>query len=133
MFRELCDNPNKVKTEVGQGAMLRIVDVEKAFSQRPYVGQGSAAFTARIEDPHLDWNDGIWRIEASNGHLHAERTQAQPDVEMTVNTLAPLYTGYMRSDVAANNGFVKVIRPEAIAEMMQVFAVRDGPYSPDYY
>lgn len=133
MFRELCDNPNKVKTEAGMGAMIRIVDVEKAFAQRPYVGQGSAAFTARIEDPHLAWNDGTWRIEASNGHLHAERTQATADVEMSVNTLAPLYTGYMRSDVAANTGFVRVTRPDAIAEMMQVFAVKDAPYSPDYY
>jgi predicted acetyltransferase len=133
MFRELCDNPHKVKAEVGMGAMIRIVDVEKALAQRPYVGQGSAAFTARIEDPHLAWNDDTWRIEASNGHLHAERTQATPDVEMSVNTLAPLYTGQMRPDVAANIGFVRVTRPDAIAEMMQVFAVKDAPYSPDYY
>jgi predicted acetyltransferase len=133
MFRELCDNPHKVKTEVGMGAMVRIVDVENALARRPYVGQGSAAFTARIEDQHLPWNDGTWRIEASNGHLHAERTQATPDVEMSVNTLAPLYTGHMRADVAANTGFVRVVRPDAIAEMMQVFAVKDAPYSPDYY
>lgn len=133
MFRELCDDPHKVKSEVGEGAMIRIVDIEQAFARRPYVGQGSAAFTARIVDPHLDWNDGTWRIEASNGHLHAERTQATADVEMSVNTVAPLYTGYMRPDVAANTGFVRVIRPDAIAEMMQVFAVKDAPFSPDYY
>ncbi|MEO8456658.1 MAG: GNAT family N-acetyltransferase [Chloroflexota bacterium] len=133
MFREMCENPHKVKSEVGMGAMLRIVDVEKALAQRPYVGNGSAGFTARIEDPRLAWNDGTWRIESANGHLHAEKTDAEPDVEMSVNTLAPLYSGYMRSDVAANTGFVKVNRPDAIAEMMQVFAVKSAPYSPDYY
>ena len=133
VFRYLVEEPHRVKAERSYGAMIRIVDVEKAFAQRPYVGQGTAAFTARINDPHLDWNDGTWRIEASDGHLHAERTQATPDVEMSVNTLAPLYTGYMRPDVAANTGFVRVIRPDAIAEMMQVFAVKDAPFSPDYY
>jgi predicted acetyltransferase len=132
-FRELCDNPHKVESKVSYGAMLRIVDVEKALAQRPYVGHGSGGFTARINDPHLAWNDGTWRIETANGHLHAERTDAKADVEMSVNTLAPIYSGFIKPEVAATTGFVQVNRPEAIAEMTQLFAVRDAPYSPDYY
>jgi predicted acetyltransferase len=132
-FRELVDNPHKVETTAGFGTMVRIVDVEQALARRPYIGPGSAAFTARIEDRNLPWNDGTWRIEASDGHLHAEKTGATPDVEMGVNTLAPLYSGFLRPDIAANAGFVRVTRPDAVAEMMQVFAVRDEPYSPDYY
>jgi hypothetical protein len=39
----------------------------------------------------------------------------------------------LKPDVAANTGFVRVSRPEAVAEMTQIFAVKDAPYSPDYY
>jgi len=132
-LRELVDNPHKLKAERGFGAMLRIVDVEKALAQRPHMGEGSASFTALISDPHLAWNDGTWRIEASNGHLHAEKTSKEPDVEMSVNTLAPLYSGYMKPETAALAGFMRENRPEALVEMSQIFAVRDEPFCPDYY
>jgi predicted acetyltransferase len=132
-FRELCEDPHKVKATVEDGAMIRIADVERAFALRPYLGDGPAAFTARIEDRNLAWNDGAWRIESADGKLHAERTDAAAEVSMSVNALAALFTGFLKPEVAANTGFVRVSRPEAVAEMAQIFAVRDAPYSPDYY
>jgi predicted acetyltransferase len=132
-FRNLCDHPHKVKVTMEHGSMIRIVDVEAAFALRPYLGDGTAVFTARIEDRNLAWNDGTWRIESANGKLHAEQTKATPDVTMSVNALAALFTGFLKPEVAANTGFVRVSRPGAVAEMTQIFAVRDAPYSPDYY
>jgi predicted acetyltransferase len=132
-FRNIVDEPHKVKVTMEHGSMLRIVDVEAAFALRPYLGDGPAAFTARIEDHNLVWNDGIWRIESADGKLHAERTDATADVSMSVNALAALFTGFLKPEVAANTGFVRVSRPEAVAEMAQIFAVNDAPYSPDYY
>ncbi len=132
-FANLVDEPHKVKVTVEDGAMLRIVDVEAAIAQRPYLGSGTAAFTAQIDDRNLAWNNATFRIESSNGKLHAERTEAPADVSLSVNVLASLFTGYLKPRVAAQTGFVQVTRPAAVEEMAQIFAVNDAPYSPDYY
>ena len=132
-FRQVCEDPFKVDVGEPDGAMLRIVDLENAFAQRPFVGTRPAAFTARIEDRNLEWNRGTWRIEGAEGRICADRTDAAPDVEMDVNALAAMFTGFLRPSVAATTGFARLIRPEALAEMEQAFAVLDSPYCPDYY
>ena len=133
-FQQLCEDPFKIEVSRGsEGAMLRIVDVEKALAMRPSVSTRAAGFTARIEDRSLAWNDGTWWIEAAEGRTSAERTDAEADVEMSVNTLASLFTGYLKPETAAESGFIRVNRTEAVAEMAQVFAVTDPPFCPDYY
>ncbi len=132
-FPAVVEDPWKVDVQRGEGAMLRVVDLERAISKRPYAGQRAARFTMRISDTAAPWNDGTWRIEAAEGRLTAERTDGQADVELTANTLAPLFTGHMRPDVAAGVGLLKVNRPEAIAEMAEAFSVTHPPFSHDTY
>lgn len=132
-FRHICEDPFTVDTREPDGAMIRVVDVGQAFAQRPFVGTRSAVFIAQIEDRHLAWNKGTWRIEGAEGQMRAERTDAASDVEMDVNTLAAMFTGFLRPSVAVSTGFARLHRPEALAEMEQVFAVLDAPYCPDYY
>ena len=104
-FRHICEDPFTVDTREPDGAMLRVVDVEKAFAQRPFVGTRPAVFTAQIEDRNLAWNKGIWRIEGAEGQMRAERTDAAPDVEMDVNALAAMFTGFLRPSVGRDDGF----------------------------
>jgi predicted acetyltransferase len=113
--------------------MLRVVDVEAAIERRGYIGQQPAVFSMRITDPTAPWNEGTWLVEAAEGQMRATRKESDPDVELTANTLAPLYTGHMRADVAAGAGFLKVNRPEAVAEMAKAFAVFYPPYCNDNY
>ncbi len=132
-FPDLCEDPWKVQVTKAEGAMIRIVDVERALSMRPYCGDGQASFTMSIVDGAAPWNEGAWRVEAIEGRIRAERTDSEPDVELTVNTLAPLFTGHLRSDVGAGVGLLKVRRPEALEEMAEAFAVTYPPYCNDYY
>lgn len=132
-FRQQVENPFKVKAEVGSGAMLRVVDVERAFSQRPFSGVRPAVFTLHVEDPNLAWNSGAWRVEAAEGKMLAERTEASPDAEMSANILASLFSGYMKPRVAFTAGFARLHNPDALAGIEQAFAVLDAPYCPDYY
>lgn len=132
-FRDSIENPFKVRATFAEGAMLRVVDVENALAQRPSVGTRQAAVTIGIEDQTLSFNNGNWRIETADGRTNAERTNSAPDIEMTVNTLAPLFTGFLKPHVAASTGFIRVNRTEAVDELAQVFAVSDPPYCPDFY
>jgi len=132
-FADLVEDPWKVNTGRGQGAMIRIVDVERAIAVRPYCGDGAVAFTMGIADRMAPWNEGAWRIEALEGRMRAERTDAAPDVELTANALAPLFTGHMRPDVAAGVGLLKVNREAVIDEIAAAFAVTYPPYCNDWY
>jgi len=132
-FSDLVEDPWKMNVLRAEGAMLRVVDIERALGARPYVGNRPVSFTMRIEDRAAPWNEGVWRVEAGEGQMRAERVEGEADVELSANTLAPLFTGFMRPDVAAGSGWLKVNRVEAVGEMAEAFAVTYPPYSGDYY
>jgi predicted acetyltransferase len=132
-FRDLAEDPHRIETHAAEGAMLRVVDVERALETRVYIGSTPVSFTMRINDGSAPWNEGTWQVEAAEGQTRASRTESEADVELTANTLAPLYTGHMRPDVAAGVGLLKVNRPEALTAMAQAFAVFYPPYCNDNY
>ena len=132
-FSDLVVDPWKMQVERSEGAMVRVVDVEQALAQRPYCGQGAASFTMRVIDHSAPWNEGVWRVDAGEGRMGAERTDAEPDIELSVNFLAPLYTGFIRADQAAETGMLAVNRAEALEEVMEAFAVTHPPYCNDWF
>ncbi len=132
-FVDLVEDPFVVTVNRGEGPMIRIVDVEGAIAARPYSGDKTASFTMRISDESAPWNDGVWRIEAAEGKMRAEKTDDAPDVEMSVNYLAPLYTGFRTAETLAAAGMITAHRAEALAEITNAFAVADPPFTQDYY
>jgi predicted acetyltransferase len=132
-FRDLVEDPFRVDVTAGEGAMLRIADVESAIERRGYIGERPVSFSMRISDRSAPWNEDTWLVEAAEGQMRATRKDTPPDVELSANTLAPLYTGHMRADVAASVGLLKVNRPEAVSEMARAFAVFYPPYCNDNY
>jgi predicted acetyltransferase len=89
----------------------------------------------RISDTAAPWNVGVWRIDAAEGQMRVdvEMKGGEADVELSANTLAPLYTGFMRPDVAAGVGLLKVNRAEALDDIREAFAATYPPYSQDWY
>jgi predicted acetyltransferase len=132
-FPDLTYEPQKITAQRREGPMVRVIDLEKAFAQRPYPGDRPAAFTMRVEDKTAPWNDGIWRVEAADGATRAERKDGEADVELSANFVAPLFTGHVTPATAAHTGMIRVLRPEALEEMTRALAVTDIPYSQDFY
>jgi predicted acetyltransferase len=132
-FADLVEDPRKVELPRAEGPMIRVVDIERALSRRPFVRSRPASFTMRVTDPSAPWNEGVWRIDAGEGQVQVERKDGEADVELNAGTLAPLYTGFIRPDVAAGVGLLKVNRAEALDDMREVFAATYPPYSNDWY
>ena len=132
-FPNLVHDPFRVQVSPGYGAMLRIVDVEQAIALRPCVGDRAVSFTMRILDHSAPWNEAIWRVETSKGRTQVEHTEAAPDLELTANTMAPIFTGHMTPEVAAGVGLLRVFRTEAVGDMAEAFRVLYPPYSHDSY
>jgi predicted acetyltransferase len=132
-FSDLVVDPWKIAVERSEAAMIRIVDVERALAERPYCGRGAVSFTMHISDPSALWNEGTWRVRAGRRRMRAERTRAKPDVELSVNFLAPLYTGFLRADHAVEAGMLKLNRPGALPQIEEAFAVTHPPYCNDWF
>jgi predicted acetyltransferase len=132
-FPDLVEDPRKVEIPRTEGPMIRVVDLERALGRRPFVGNRPISFTMRVTDPAAPWNEGVWRIDGGEGQLNAELKGGNADVELDAGTLAPLYTGLMRPDLAAGVGLLKVNRAEALDDMREAFAATHPPYSNDWY
>jgi predicted acetyltransferase len=132
-FADLVVDPWKMEVHRSHGAMIRVVDVEQALAQRPYCGRGAVSFTMRVVDPGAPWNDGVWQVEAGEGRMQAQRTGAEADIELSVNFLSPLFTGFIRPDHAAEVGMLKVNRRETLAQAQEAFAVSHPPYCNDWF
>lgn len=132
-FQDMCEDPFVVKAERDEGPMIRIVDIEKALETRPYVGNGTPSFTMRIADRSAPWNDGTWKVEAGDGKMRAAQTTADPDIEMDVNFLAPLYTGFRTPQLLANVGMITVHNANALPAITDAFSATATPYTYDFY
>jgi predicted acetyltransferase len=132
-FPDLVENPWKVEMPRSEGPMMRVVDIERALGRRQFAGSRPVSFTMRVADNAAPWNEGVWRINGGEGQLTAELKGGDADVELNAGTLAPIYTGFMRPEVAAGVGLVKVNRSEALEDMREAFAATHPPYSQDWY
>lgn len=132
-FQSLVHEPWKVTVRPSEGPMIRVVDVERALATRPYVGERPAAFTIRVHDHSAPWNDGVWRVEAANGRMTAERAAGDADLDVSANFLAPLFTGFVSPDRAAETGMLTVHRPDALEQAGRAFAVTHLPFCNDWY
>ncbi len=68
--------------------MGRVIDI-KGLAGLP---SGEGEITINISDPSCDWNNGIWKLEGSNGSLQIT-SGTKPDCDLTIHGLAALVYG----------------------------------------
>lgn len=130
---DMLEDPSVLKAERAEGPMIRIVDVQQALATRPYVGSAAPSFTMRVTDSSAPWNGGDWRVEAADGHMRAAKTTDDPDIELDINFLAPLYTGMRTPQLLADVGMITVHNAAALPAIADAFSVTAVPYTQDYY
>jgi predicted acetyltransferase len=114
------------------GAMLRLVDVERAIEARPALPQATDKSVAMaLTDASAPWNAGTWHIECREGRMSAERTNVAAQLEMDVCALAPIYNGFTKPVDAARVGAIRVHDEKALGALTDLFATSFTPYCPD--
>jgi predicted acetyltransferase len=114
------------------GIMLRLVDVERAIEVRPALPQASGkGVVIALTDESAPWNAGTWRVEAAEGAMRAERTDALPELEMDARALAPIYNGFIKPAEAVRVGQARAHRAEALAAAADIFSVSHAPFTAD--
>ncbi|MFD2468761.1 GNAT family N-acetyltransferase [Amycolatopsis silviterrae] len=117
----LFTDPRMAKTESTEDeSWLRLVDVEAALAARTY---GSAEpVVLEVSDRSLPGNDGRYRV----GPDGASRTEEEPALRLSADTLAMLYFGTWRASSLADTGRIEVLDPAAPAAADVLFGTRES-------
>lgn len=91
LYHQLCHNDVETKLEpMTQG---RIVDVAGALSAWRPRAEARGGVTIGVVDEHAPWNAGNWRVEFETGRVTIKKTDAEPQMELTIQALSQAYYG----------------------------------------
>jgi len=74
--------------------MIRIIDIERAVSQRGYSPCLAGDVVVEITDSLLRHNNTRWHISVADGKGTATQTNAPAQASMDISAFAPIFTGY---------------------------------------
>jgi predicted acetyltransferase len=104
--------PRRLRAIAVDYLLGRIVDVDKALTQRKYHEEGELIFS--LVDNLCTWNNGIWKLEVSKQGSQVIRTSQSPQITMPVSTLALLVFGQISATEAARMGRLDVQNAEIL-------------------
>jgi predicted acetyltransferase len=84
-------DPRQLRLTVGDGTWVRLIDVKAALEARRYHREG--ALTFELADTVCPWNAGVWTLEAAPDGASFRRTDAAPDLRLSVTELGAMYLG----------------------------------------
>jgi predicted acetyltransferase len=123
----LLATPRRMRTRVGDGLWIRIVDVGAALSARAYAVDHDVVF--EVEDDFADWNNGRWRLTGGT----CERTDDDADLRVDVQALGSVYLGGFTFSELRRALRIEELQEGAIARADAVFRTDRAPWCPEIF
>jgi predicted acetyltransferase len=123
----LLQEPRRLEFRVRDGTWLRLVDVGAALSSRGYATDGEIVLD--VHDDFCPWNEGRWRLADGK----AGRTDAQPDLNLSVTALGSAYLGGFTFAELARAGRVEEQRPGGLDRADALFRSDRLPWCPEIF
>jgi predicted acetyltransferase len=123
--------PRKLNITSADGLLARIVDVERALSERPYTVEGDLTF--EVIDDLCPWNSGAWRLSVSPQGNQIARTDREAQLKMPLSTLAMLFFGQIGASQAAAMGRLDVSLPGSLSLWDRVMSTPSRPFCADSF
>ncbi len=120
----LAAEPGRLRFRVGDGIFLRLVDVGAALAARSYAAEDSLVF--EVADTFCPWNDARFTV-------HGEKTMEEPDLRLSVDTLASAYLGGFTFRQLARVGGVEEVSEGALARADALFRADRAPWCPEIF
>jgi predicted acetyltransferase len=121
----------RLRARLYDALWIRLVDVERALSQRSYAGPGELVF--RLEDHFCPWNSGTWKLETSGKETTVARTKAQAGLEMKAADLGAAYLGGMSFSRLRDGAAITELTSGAAARADDLFRVHPAPWCPETF
>jgi len=133
--RRLCSeaaDPDAVSASIEPGASGRIVDVPAAIEALPAPRSPTATVTMSVDDPLVDANDAVFRVETDLSCARLDHdAAADADVTVDVATLSQLYAGTFSIETAVERERLTA-SADAVAALAPTFGARDV-YVSDFF
>lgn len=127
---DLLLEPRMLNRKTSDGIWMRVVDAEKALAQRPYGARGELTF-AIANDTECPWNNGTYLLETDGPSAHVTRTDREPELTMSPNTLASLISGYRPATHFLRAGRLEEHRSGAALRADAIFRSEYAPFCPN--
>lgn len=123
--------PRMLNITSRDGLLARIVDVERALPKRRYPEEGTLTF--EVLDDLCPWNRGRWKLENSAAGVSISRTRDEPQLVMSISTLAMLVFGQISATEAARMERLDVLEQSALSSWDRVMRTAYRPFCPDFF
>lgn len=124
--------------------MTRILNVKKALEARGYAPGLNAELQFEIEDPLIERNHGVWRLQITDGRgsvqkldelprdwTAAAQSPADGTVCAQIRHLVPLYSGYLNAELLAQTG--RIGCSAATQRLASSIFAGPAPWMPDFF
>lgn len=128
-LRHMLSDPRAIGMSQGDGLYIRLVDIGAALAARRY--PTTIDLILDVEDQFCPWNAGSWRLTGGPSYGRCVRTDGDPDLALSAETLGAVYLGDTSLGTLAAAGRVREITPGALAAATTAFGWPVATYSPE--
>jgi predicted acetyltransferase len=121
----------RLRARLYDALWIRLVDVERALSQRSYAAPGELVF--RLEDHFCPWNSGTWKLETSGAETTVTRTKAQAGLELKAADLGAAYLGSMSFSRLRDGAAITELTSGTATRADDLFRVHPAPWCPEIF
>jgi predicted acetyltransferase len=121
----MMTEPRRLRMTLGDALWLRLVDLEAALAARSYAPADGVVIDVR--DSFCPWNEGAWSLP------EADRTNADPDLQLDTADLGSVYLGGFSFAELARAGRVEELREGAIERADALFRTNITPWCPEVF
>ncbi len=119
-IQHFARDPRTLRVDVGDGILVRIVDLPRALMTRKYPVESELTF--RVIDDLCDWNQGTWKLSTGPEGADIRQVDATPQLTMDAFTLAHLATGALSATYAHRLGRIEASDAVALNRADHLFA-----------
>ncbi len=119
-IQHFARDPRTLRVDVGDGILVRIVDLPRALMTRNY--QVESELTFRVIDDLCDWNQGTWKLSTGPEGADIRQVDEAPQLTMDVFTMAHLATGALSATYAHRLGRIEASDKSALIRADHLFA-----------
>jgi predicted acetyltransferase len=123
----LLAEPRRMRFQMNDGVWVRLVDVERALSERAYAGDGEIVLD--VEDAFVPENTGRYRVTAAG----AERTDAAADLRLDVSGVGSVYLGGFTFAELVRGLRAEELTDGAAARADALFSTGIDPWCPEIF
>jgi predicted acetyltransferase len=130
-FARLPD-PRQAEVRLEPGYMIRVLDVERALTERAYPQEAQGGVSFGVQDKLFDWNaNRTFRLEVEDGEGAVKVAPGidGADFSCDIATLGQIYAGYLSPLTAARLGTLTVHNAKALATAQAIFSPPGQPAS----